>query len=64
MKDDKFRLTPIPLQTVRPFVFEDVSLAEYMPEGSGDAEVVDFLSQRVGCLISLTLDASDRILWG
>ncbi|EDV98821.1 double-strand break repair protein MRE11 [Drosophila grimshawi] len=52
----KFNLKPIPLQTVRPFVFDSIDLDEYVDEldlASGDAstKVHDFAQKRVEAML-------------
>ncbi|KAH8403070.1 hypothetical protein KR222_003891, partial [Zaprionus bogoriensis] len=52
----KFQLKPLPLQTVRPFVFDSINLADHEQElnlGEGDAstKVYNFAKQRVEAMI-------------
>ena len=45
---EKFRLKPIPLQTVRPFVMANVTLADEAElEGADPSAVMDFLERKV-----------------
>lgn len=53
IKGKEYSLTPIPLQSVRPFVMKDVSLArEHFVEGpASKADILTFLVQQVEALI-------------
>ncbi|ALC39312.1 mre11 [Drosophila busckii] len=52
----KFKLTPLPLQTVRPFVFESINLDDYAAEqcfneGDASTKVYNFAKQRVESML-------------
>jgi double-strand break repair protein MRE11 len=48
---NEFRVTPIPLTTVRPFVIDEVVLSEHLNpnqiDNTDSDPVIDFLSQKV-----------------
>lgn len=48
---DQFRLKPIPLQTVRPFIIDEVVLAEEEVEPKEES-VIEFLSRKVEDMIA------------
>lgn len=52
----KFQLKPLPLQTVRPFVFDSINLADYAEElnlsdGDASTKVYNFAKERVEAMI-------------
>jgi hypothetical protein len=55
---NEFRVIPIPLKTVRPFVFEEVVLSEHLTLNQNDENeckslVVDFLIRKVHIFLFL-----------
>lgn len=58
---DQFRLKPIPLKTVRPFIMEDIVLKEYDVDPNEHEMIIDFLAQKV---ITLTRSPRTEYLTG
>jgi double-strand break repair protein MRE11 len=51
---ENFRLQPIPLLTVRPFVIEEISLDEQPNLNNNQNEIMEFLVNKVEAMIEQT----------
>ncbi|EGD77873.1 hypothetical protein PTSG_09507 [Salpingoeca rosetta] len=57
--DKSFRITKVPLKTVRAFKFRDLVLAEHLPAGATERDVGEFLAAEVETLLR-ALDSEHR----